>query len=127
MGSKLAFLKTFLVDFFPLSVQVANSSQCSSGKGTLECGECVCHSGRYGRLCECSGDTAKVYSYFVFFLTFLVISSLVQVANSSQCSSGNGTLECGECVCHPGRYGRLCECSGDTAKTDLDNVDACTG
>ncbi|XP_029293448.1 integrin beta-3a [Cottoperca gobio] len=32
-------------------------------------------------------------------------------ANSPVCNNGNGTYECGECQCHPGRLGPRCECS----------------
>ncbi|XP_051994725.1 integrin beta-3a isoform X1 [Xyrauchen texanus] len=31
--------------------------------------------------------------------------------NSPSCHHGNGTLECGVCLCNPGRLGSRCECS----------------
>ncbi|XP_059812177.1 integrin beta-7 isoform X2 [Hypanus sabinus] len=31
----------------------------------------------------------------------------------AHCSHGNGTLNCGQCSCLPGRVGRLCECTQD--------------
>ncbi|XP_062893542.1 integrin beta-7-like [Mobula hypostoma] len=31
----------------------------------------------------------------------------------THCSHGNGTLNCGQCSCLPGRVGRLCECTRD--------------
>ncbi|XP_071803811.1 integrin beta-1-B-like [Asterias amurensis] len=46
------------------------------------------------------------------------------VPTSDQCSMGNGTLECGSCVCNAGRYGQECECSSSDA--DLgDNDSSC--
>ncbi|XP_071476927.1 integrin beta-1-like [Diadema antillarum] len=36
-----------------------------------------------------------------------------RVENSRDCSNGNGTLECGSCICNPGHYGSKCECSSD--------------
>ncbi|XP_041478618.1 integrin beta-1-B-like [Lytechinus variegatus] len=36
-----------------------------------------------------------------------------KVPNSPTCSGGNGTLECGSCICNTGHYGRYCECSSD--------------
>ncbi|XP_035663414.1 integrin beta-3-like [Branchiostoma floridae] len=32
---------------------------------------------------------------------------------SPHCSSGNGTLECGVCMCESNRYGQQCECSAE--------------
>uniref|UniRef100_A0A3P8P9P3 Integrin beta n=1 Tax=Astatotilapia calliptera TaxID=8154 RepID=A0A3P8P9P3_ASTCA len=31
--------------------------------------------------------------------------------DSPKCSNGNGTFECGICLCHPGRLGPHCECA----------------
>ena len=37
------------------------------------------------------------------------------------CSQGNGTYECGMCLCHPGRLGPRCECAeGDYSHTEQD-------
>uniref|UniRef100_A0AAR2KPP2 Integrin beta n=1 Tax=Pygocentrus nattereri TaxID=42514 RepID=A0AAR2KPP2_PYGNA len=39
--------------------------------------------------------------------------------NSSACHHGNGTYECGICLCHPGRLGPKCECAeGDYSSSD---------
>ncbi|XP_052400153.1 integrin beta-3 [Carassius gibelio] len=35
---------------------------------------------------------------------------------SPSCHHGNGTLECGMCLCNPGRLGARCECSEDEYK-----------
>uniref|UniRef100_A0A8C8DLK9 Integrin beta n=1 Tax=Oryzias sinensis TaxID=183150 RepID=A0A8C8DLK9_9TELE len=45
--------------------------------------------------------------------------------NSPKCTNGNGTFECGICLCHPGRLGPHCECAeGDYNPTDQDR---CSG
>lgn len=33
--------------------------------------------------------------------------------NSPHCSDGQGDLECGSCMCHPGIVGPRCECTED--------------
>uniref|UniRef100_A0A665UU57 Integrin beta n=1 Tax=Echeneis naucrates TaxID=173247 RepID=A0A665UU57_ECHNA len=39
--------------------------------------------------------------------------------NSPKCNHGNGTYECGICLCHPGRLGPHCECAeGDYSPTE---------
>ncbi|XP_056325219.1 integrin beta-3b [Danio aesculapii] len=44
---------------------------------------------------------------------------------SPVCHHGNGTYECGICLCHPGRLGPRCECAeGDYSPTEQD---ACSG
>ncbi|NP_001298213.1 integrin beta-PS-like precursor [Biomphalaria glabrata] len=45
--------------------------------------------------------------------------------NSDKCSNGNGTFECGKCSCHPGRYGKFCECKADDL-TSKDSIKQCT-
>ncbi|XP_016357131.1 integrin beta-3-like [Sinocyclocheilus anshuiensis] len=45
--------------------------------------------------------------------------------DSPACHHGNGTYECGICLCNPGRLGPRCECAeGDYSPTEQD---ACTG
>lgn len=45
--------------------------------------------------------------------------------DSPICHHGNGTYECGICLCNPGRLGPRCECAeGDYSPTEQD---ACTG
>ncbi|XP_036381784.1 integrin beta-3-like [Megalops cyprinoides] len=42
--------------------------------------------------------------------------------NSPVCNQGNGTYECGICLCHTGRLGPRCECAeGDYSPTEQDN------
>ncbi|XP_036041625.1 integrin beta-6 isoform X1 [Onychomys torridus] len=38
--------------------------------------------------------------------------------NSSKCYHGNGSFQCGVCVCNPGHMGPHCECSEDIVSTD---------
>lgn len=46
--------------------------------------------------------------------------------NSPKCFDGNGTYECGQCTCNPGRYGKNCEC--DATKVSSKESDAkCIG
>ncbi|XP_030204517.1 integrin beta-1 isoform X1 [Gadus morhua] len=45
------------------------------------------------------------------------------IADSDNCTLGNGTLECGACKCNPGRVGRNCECSSNEVATeDMDRT-----
>ncbi|MED6283679.1 Integrin beta-3, partial [Characodon lateralis] len=45
--------------------------------------------------------------------------------NSPKCTNGNGTYECGMCLCHPGRLGPYCECAeGDFNPMEQDR---CSG
>uniref|UniRef100_A0A8C2TW38 Integrin beta n=1 Tax=Coturnix japonica TaxID=93934 RepID=A0A8C2TW38_COTJA len=37
--------------------------------------------------------------------------------NSSKCNKGNGSFECGVCVCHPGYMGPHCECDENALST----------
>ncbi|XP_031455432.1 integrin beta-6 isoform X2 [Phasianus colchicus] len=77
-----------------------NSSKCNKGKGTFECGVCVCHSGYMGPHCECDENA-------------LSTGSCKGSVEQSSCS-GRGSCYCGQCVCHPSVYGRVygahCEC-----------------
>ncbi|XP_008946365.1 PREDICTED: integrin beta-6 isoform X3 [Merops nubicus] len=77
-----------------------NSPKCSEGKGSFECGVCVCSPGYVGPRCECAESS-------------LGASSCKGGAGQSSCS-GRGDCYCGHCVCHPSLYGRVygprCEC-----------------
>lgn len=78
----------------------SNSSKCNKGKGSFECGVCVCHPGYMGPHCECDENT-------------LSTGSCKGSVEQSSCS-GRGSCYCGQCVCHPSMYGRVygahCEC-----------------
>lgn len=78
----------------------SNSSKCNKGKGSFECGVCVCHPGYMGPHCECDENA-------------LSTGSCKGSVEQSSCS-GRGSCYCGQCVCHPSMYGRVygahCEC-----------------
>uniref|UniRef100_A0A672SME8 Integrin beta n=1 Tax=Sinocyclocheilus grahami TaxID=75366 RepID=A0A672SME8_SINGR len=73
----------------------ANSAYCSRGRGTLECGVCVCDPGFVGTKCECTEGQE-------------------QISDCAEKCSGLGECFCGQCVCHPSSFGRVygpyCEC-----------------
>ncbi|XP_050755700.1 integrin beta-6 isoform X2 [Gymnogyps californianus] len=77
-----------------------NSPKCNKGKGSFECGVCVCSPGYVGPHCECDESS-------------LGTSSCKGSAEQSSCS-GRGDCYCGQCVCHPSLYGKVygphCEC-----------------
>ncbi|GAB0191514.1 integrin beta-6 [Grus japonensis] len=77
-----------------------NSPKCNKGKGSFECGVCVCSPGYVGPHCECDESS-------------LGASSCKGSAEQSSCS-GRGDCYCGHCVCHPSPYGKVygphCEC-----------------
>uniref|UniRef100_A0A8C9ESC8 Integrin beta n=1 Tax=Pavo cristatus TaxID=9049 RepID=A0A8C9ESC8_PAVCR len=77
-----------------------NSSKCNKGKGSFECGVCVCHPGYMGPHCECDENA-------------LSTGSCKGSVEQSSCN-GRGSCYCGQCVCHPSTYGRVygahCEC-----------------
>lgn len=80
--------------------QEANSSQCTKGQGTFQCGVCVCQQGFLGAQCECNEESA-------------LLSNCLE-NNEAEICNGQGHCYCGQCVCHAssfGRiYGRYCEC-----------------
>ncbi|XP_071667064.1 integrin beta-6 isoform X2 [Patagioenas fasciata] len=79
-----------------------NSPKCNQGRGSFECGVCVCSPGYVGPHCECDESS-------------LGTSSCKDSAEQSQSScGGRGDCYCGRCVCHPSPYGKVygprCEC-----------------
>ncbi|CAH2305601.1 integrin beta-6 isoform X1 [Pelobates cultripes] len=47
---------------------------------------------------------------------------------SAECSQGQGTLECGVCVCRPGFMGARCECNEESANSSsCTEFDSCSG
>ncbi|XP_028662245.1 integrin beta-6 isoform X1 [Erpetoichthys calabaricus] len=77
-----------------------NSSRCSEGKGTFECGMCRCNLGYMGPHCECTEESIQT-------------SDCKRDEKGDSCS-GQGECYCGQCVCHPSSFGRIygnyCEC-----------------
>lgn len=82
---------------------VANSSVCSNGNGTYECGVCQCHQGRMGPRCECSQEDYSSSDD----------ANCVPKSGGSMCS-GRGDCLCGQCSCHANDFGQVwgkyCEC-----------------
>ncbi|KAM6979940.1 integrin beta-6 [Aplochiton taeniatus] len=78
----------------------ANSSLCSEGQGSLECGVCACRAGYVGWQCECDEESAA--------------SSDCRAAGQAESCGGQGECYCGQCMCHPSSFGRVygayCEC-----------------
>ncbi|XP_068192612.1 integrin beta-3a isoform X1 [Antennarius striatus] len=80
-----------------------NSSICSNGNGTYECGVCQCYPGRLGPRCECSVEDYSPSDD----------ANCISKAGSPICS-GRGDCLCGQCSCHANEFGQVwgkyCEC-----------------
>ncbi|CAJ1076232.1 integrin beta-3a [Xyrichtys novacula] len=80
-----------------------NSTLCSNGNGTYECGVCQCHSGRLGPRCECSVEDYNPTDD----------ANCIPKPNSPVCN-GKGVCLCGQCSCHASEFGQVwgkyCEC-----------------
>uniref|UniRef100_A0A4W4FZF8 Integrin beta n=1 Tax=Electrophorus electricus TaxID=8005 RepID=A0A4W4FZF8_ELEEL len=76
------------------------SRSCSSGRGALVCGSCVCDPGFTGPRCECEEGKAQI--------------SDCRAEEGDDICSGQGECFCGQCVCHSPTfghvYGKYCEC-----------------
>lgn len=81
----------------------ANSSICSNGNGTFECGVCQCYAGRLGPRCECSVEDYSPSDDV----------NCIPKPESPICS-GRGDCLCGQCSCHANEFGQVwgkyCEC-----------------
>ena len=77
-----------------------NSSHCSEGLGTLECGMCTCQSGYIGPRCECIEGSLQ--------------TSDCKAHPGADICSNQGECYCGQCVCQTSSFGRIygtyCEC-----------------
>lgn len=80
-----------------------NSSFCSGGNGSLECGVCRCNPGRLGSLCECSEEEYNPSQQ----------DNCSPRPGQPHCSQ-RGECICGQCVCHSSDFGKVtgkyCEC-----------------
>ncbi|KFV62965.1 Integrin beta-3, partial [Dryobates pubescens] len=77
------------------SLAEANSSACSQGNGSLECGVCRCNPGRLGSHCECSEQEYSPAQQ----------DNCSPRAGQPLCSQ-RGECVCGQCVCHSSDFGR---------------------
>ncbi|XP_051994730.1 integrin beta-3a isoform X5 [Xyrauchen texanus] len=120
-----------------------NSPSCHHGKGTLECGVCLCDPGRVGSQCECSLEehkTSELYcipkletpvcsgrgdcvcgqcschssDFGKFWGTYCECDDFNCHRSKGQLCSGNGECNCGSCQCNPGWDGESCDCSTRT-------------
>uniref|UniRef100_A0A8C5XQZ7 Integrin beta n=1 Tax=Microcebus murinus TaxID=30608 RepID=A0A8C5XQZ7_MICMU len=77
-----------------------NSSKCSDGNGSFQCGVCACNPGHMGPRCECGED-------------MLSTDSCKETPDHPSCS-GRGDCYCGQCICHLSPYGNIygpyCQC-----------------
>ncbi|XP_072468235.1 integrin beta-6 isoform X2 [Notamacropus eugenii] len=77
-----------------------NSFRCNGGKGSFQCGVCICNPGYMGPLCECDENA-------------LSTDSCRDTLGHASCS-GRGDCYCGQCICHLSTYGQVygtyCEC-----------------
>ncbi|XP_078079883.1 integrin beta-3-like isoform X2 [Mustelus asterias] len=80
-----------------------NSTLCTNGNGTYECGICRCLPGRLGPLCECSESESSVTD-----------QATCSPAKGDPICSNRGECICGQCVCHNNQFGiisgKFCEC-----------------
>ncbi|KAM9843660.1 integrin beta-3-like [Aulostomus maculatus] len=80
-----------------------NSSFCSNGNGTYECGVCQCYQGRLGPRCECSLEDYSPADD----------AHCIPKPGSPICN-GRGDCLCGQCSCHANEFGQVwgkhCEC-----------------
>ncbi|XP_078280992.1 integrin beta-3-like [Rhinoraja longicauda] len=80
-----------------------NSTLCTNGNGTYECGVCKCLPGRFGPSCECmEGDS------------LLTTHETCSPKKGDPICSNRGECICGQCVCHSSDHGiisgQFCEC-----------------
>ncbi|XP_076853299.1 integrin beta-3a [Brachyhypopomus gauderio] len=78
------------------------SPACQSN-GTLDCGVCLCDSGRLGPRCECTEDEYKPTE-----------ADHCSPAPQAPVCGGRGDCVCGQCSCHSSDFGKVwgkyCEC-----------------
>lgn len=90
------------------NIKVEGEDVCSFGNGSLVCGECECNEGRYGKMCECSGEISEGADE--------ESEAGCRPANATNVCFGRGECVCGQCVCNtrpdPSEVisGTYCEC-----------------
>ena len=94
----------------PCSGGMTEVSEVCGGEGFLDCGECVCNPGHYGKACECSGESQNVSE------------DLCRAEGSTAVCSGRGECNCGVCTCGRSPLGLIsgpfCECDDWTCPKD---------
>ena len=88
------------------------SSQLCSGRGSCDCGKCVCDKSNttniYGQFCECDDNSCD-----------RSLSGLV--------CGGHGQCECGQCECDAGWTGPACDCRDDVTQCLSPDGQICSG
>lgn len=117
---------------------------CHHGNGTLECGMCLCDSGRLGSRCECSeGDykptqqdscspnpetpacngrgvclcgqcACRSSDFGKVWGPYCECDDFSCLRSKGELCSGNGECNCGSCQCNSGWSGEICACSTHT-------------
>ncbi|XP_029522422.2 integrin beta-6-like isoform X4 [Oncorhynchus nerka] len=89
-----------------------NSSHCSLGRGSLECGSCLCDPGYMGSKCHGDCDCGECVCHSGWTGEYCNCSSSRDtcVSEDGALCSGRGKCVCGKCVCSmPGASGDTCE------------------
>ncbi|XP_071185570.1 integrin beta-6-like isoform X4 [Salvelinus alpinus] len=89
-----------------------NSSHCSLGRGSLECGSCLCDPGYMGSKCHGDCDCGECVCHSGWMGEYCNCSSSRDtcVSEDGVLCSGRGKCVCGKCVCSmPGASGETCE------------------
>jgi len=87
-----------------------NSPKCSNGNGTFECGQCTCNEGRYGQICQCSGDDVKSEGHKELCKRPDPLTNLIKPG--TPVCSGHGECVCGKCECTDKSFtGKYCQCN----------------
>jgi len=87
-----------------------NSPKCSNGNGTFECGQCTCNEGRYGQICQCSGNDVKSEGHKELCKRPDPTTQLPKPGEPV--CSGHGECVCGKCECTEKQYtGKYCQCN----------------
>merc|ERR1719457_246923 len=81
--------------------QEENSDKCS-GRGTYDCGSCICGDGFTGKSCQCEVDSGVSFDD--------QCKQTFPTGKTGPICSGSGYCECGECQCYNERFGTYCEC-----------------
>uniref|UniRef100_A0A8D0LBT9 Integrin beta n=1 Tax=Sphenodon punctatus TaxID=8508 RepID=A0A8D0LBT9_SPHPU len=131
-----------------------NSSKCSKGNGSFECGVCACSPGYMGPHCECEENSLSTNSckgspeqsscsgrgdcycgqcichlsaYGNVYGPYCECDNFSCVRFKGLLCGGNGDCDCGECTCHSGWIGEYCNCTTDTDSCVSEDGALCSG